>query len=508
MFKNALVSVSDKTGLADFLKPFVDRGMRLVSTGGTAEYLREHGYVVNEVSEQTKFPEVMNGRVKTLHPYIHMGLLARGYVAEDMHLLEDHGLEPFDLVIGNLYPFAKKFQEGLRGRELVEFIDIGGPSFLRSAAKNFERICVVCDPSDYSWIYDSGELSLEDRKSLASKVFYHTSSYDSIVAQSLFSGEALPKEISFSGQLVRELRYGENPQQRASWYAPCGASQGLHNVEIIQGKALSYNNLLDFDAALATLKEFDESPCCVSVKHNNPCGVGLGEDILQSIDRSLAADPMSVFGGIVAVNKRVDREEAEKLTSLFLEVVVAPEYSSEAMDIFKKKKNLRVLKLDSWGQGDERGQSWDVKTIHGGFLVQSEDVMEDVKSWEFIGKKPSPALMETLLLAWKVVMKLKSNGIAIAQRNQTVGLGMGQVNRVDAVIQAIGRMEKFHPEAREVVLASDAFFPFSDSIEVGASHGVKWFIQPGGAIRDSEVMNRAKELGVNMVLTKARHFLH
>ena len=518
MFKNALISVSDKTHLADFIKPLAHQGTRLVSTGGTAKYLRDHSFKVIDVSEQTQFPEVMGGRVKTLHPYIHMGLLSRDHVSEDQELLKEHDLTPFDLVVGNLYPFEKAFQKGCQGRELTESIDIGGPSLLRAAAKNFERICVVCDPADYPWIHEKGELTLEDRRYLASKVFSHTSSYDSLVAKVLLHKQELKeprelkeswdlpkefsKELSFAGQLVSELRYGENPQQKAAWYRCVGSSEGLQNAQIIQGKPLSYNNLLDLDAATSLLMEFSKETCCVSIKHNNPCGVGLGHQTLEAIERSLIADPVSVFGGIVAINEKIGAEEAKRLTALFLECVIAPEYTPEALEIFRKKKNLRLLQ---W-RARETTEGLSFKTINGGFLVQSGDALEDINNWE--GAKPSPEVMEALVLAWKVAMKLKSNSIAIARQNQTLGLGMGQVNRVDAVVQAIGRMNEFHKDVKGAVLASDAFFPFPDSIEVAASAGVKWVIQPGGSLRDSKVLETAQRLGVNMVLTKTRHFLH
>ena len=498
MFKNALISVSDKAGLADFIRPLASQGTRLLSTGKTAQYLRDHGLKVTDVSEQTQFPEVMSGRVKTLHPYIHMSLLAR---SEDMKLLEKHHLAPFDLVVGNLYPFEKAVREDLERQKMVELIDIGGPSLLRAAAKNFERVCVICDPCDYSWVCKK-KLTLEDRQYLASKVFYHTSSYDCLIAQTLCR-KSLPKEFSLAGRQVCELRYGENPQQSAAWYQTAGTSQGLHKAQLLQGKALSYNNLLDLDAATSLLTEFS-TPCCVAVKHNNPCGVGLGEKALTAIERSLKADPVSVFGGIVAINQKISEREAEKLTRLFLECVVAPDYTQEALEIFKKKKNLRLLQWTP--QPPTQGLS--VKTLQGGFLLQPLDRFEEVKNWEFMGKKPDPQMMKTLVFSWKVAMKLKSNGIAIAQPNQTVGLGMGQVNRVDAVSQAIGRMKQFHSSAKKVCLASDAFFPFADSIEVAALAGIKWIIQPGGSIKDSEVLDRAKQLGVNMVLTRTRHFLH
>ncbi len=565
MFKNALVSVSDKVGLADFIRDLNQyESVRLLSTGGTATYLRESGFQVIDIQEQTQFPEVMSGRVKTLHPYIHMGLLARDHVPEDLQLLKQYGLKPFDLVIGNLYPFQEtlaayshppppplshqhRHQPHLH-RELIEFIDIGGPSLLRAAAKSFERICAICDPKDYLWVTkrlkENGRLTMEDRKYLASKVFAHTSSYDACIAQTLQGENILQNEnttqdkhtstnhnlsqpnynlaqkgpspvasspspflenFSRTGELVCQLRYGENPQQKAAWYS-CQIS-GLHNMKLLQGKALSYNNILDMDAAISMLMEFEGEPCCVSIKHNNPCGVGLGHHILEALESSLKADPISVFGGVVALNKRVGMEEAQNLTSLFLECIIAPDYTSEALEVFKKKKNLRIL------QGvppKKKTQELSLRSIYGGFLVQSGDELESINAWEFLGDKPKPQTMETLILAWKVVMKLKSNAIAISRWKQTLGLGMGQVNRVHAVTQALGRMKEFHPEysIEDVALASDAFFPFTDSIEVAAQAGIKWIIQPGGSMKDSEVLKKAEELGVNMVLTKTRHFLH
>ena len=504
MFKNALVSVSDKTGLVEFLKPMVEKGLRVVSTGGTARHLKEAGIPVVDISEQTGSPEVMDGRVKTLHPKVHMALLARAHVPSDMELLSEHGLEPFDLLLCNLYPFEEALKKDLSDDEQIEFIDIGGPSMLRSAAKSFNRIAVVCDPSDYEWIAGKSELTLKDRQHLAAKVFSHTGAYDSLISRYMGADQTFP-DFSLGGKYVSPLRYGENPQQAAGWYRLSGAKSGLHEAEIIQGKPLSYNNILDLDAACETLREFSD-PTSVAVKHNNPCGVAVGRSLFEAIVGSLKADPVSVFGGIVAVNGKVDGDSAKKLSEIFLECVVAADYSEEALEVFKKKKNLRILK---WPQISNQSRELKMKTIGGGFLLQTQDEVKGWSAeWTLLGEAPSPEVKVDLSLAWKVCAHLKSNAIALVSGGKTVGLGMGQVNRVDAVEQAIGRMRKFHAESKNVVLASDAFFPFADSIELAAEAGVKWVIQPGGSIKDDEVKARARELGVTMLLTGTRHFQH
>jgi phosphoribosylaminoimidazolecarboxamide formyltransferase/IMP cyclohydrolase len=505
MFKNALISTSNKNGLVEFLKPLVARGLRVVSTGGTSKYLRENGIAVVEVAEQTGFPEVMDGRVRTLHPRIHIPLLARENEAEDQALLKSEGLDPFDLVIVNLYPFEDALKKGVQGDELIEFIDIGGPSLLRAAAKNFGRLAVVCDPADYSWIAQKasgGGLSVEDRRKLAAKVFSHTAHYDALIAQTLDPENLADRMLA--GRVVQELRYGENPQQKAWWMENPGAAGGLQAAEILHGKPLSYNNLLDLDAAISALQEFSR-PAAVAVKHTNPCGVGTAETIAQAVQRSLNADPVSVFGGIVAINRPVDSFAAEDLSKIFLECIAAPDFSSDALDKLKRKKDLRLLKLDL----KKTAEPVSFRTIQGGYLLQSKDqVNEDFGNWQIIGESPSPEIRADLMMAWKVCAHLKSNAIAIAAAGETLGLGMGQVNRVDAVEQAIARMHKHHPGRKNAVLASDAFFPFPDSIELIANAGIRWVIQPGGSIRDELVISRAKELHVNMVLTKMRHFRH
>jgi phosphoribosylaminoimidazolecarboxamide formyltransferase / IMP cyclohydrolase len=503
-FKNALISVSDKNGLIDFLKPH--SGLRIVSTGGTAKYLRENGFRVLEISEQTGFPEVMDGRVRTLHPNVHMPLLARSWEPEDLQLLKEHKLDLFDLVIGNLYPFEESLKKNLSERDQVEMIDIGGPSFLRSAAKSFDRIAVVCDPRDYQWINEKGELTNGDRKRLAAKVFAHTSSYDAMIANH-FSENEVFGDFAWGGSLVQKLRYGENPQQEAFWLRTKGAGTGLHGAKIIQGKSLSYNNLLDLDAAISTVKEFDQI-CTVGVKHNNPCGVALASSVSESVNRALKADPVSIFGGIIAVNRPIDASAAQLLAPIFLECIVAPSFAPEALKIFAAKKNLRILEFEDLNKSQAPG--WELKTISGGALVQSTDKTGEWNpSWKVTGQVPSQKTIEDLMFAWKVCAHLKSNAIAVAGDGVTLGLGMGQVNRVDAVKQALERAKQFRRDSEsDLVLASDAFFPFPDSIELLASAGVKWVIQPGGSVKDPEVEEAAKRLKINMVMTGERHFRH
>lgn len=502
MFKRALISVSDKTHLEKLARFLSENGCQIVSTGGSAKFIKALGIEVMEVSELTGFPEVMDGRVKTLHPRIHMGLLARKDHQDDLKVLNDHNGVLFDLVVVNLYPFEETLKKSVSLNEQVEQIDIGGPTLLRAASKSFERIAVLSHPNQYEKVF-AGALSLEDRRQLAAEAFSHVSSYDSLVAGFLSSDPG--PETSIGGRQVSELRYGENPHQKAWWYSQVGARNGWQNAHVIQGKELSYNNLLDLDAAQNCLSAFG-STACVVVKHNNPCGVAFGKDLFQAVDRAINADPLSCFGGIVAVNCPIDRSVAERLSELFLECVVAPEISAEALEVFRKKKNQRVLISK-----DQNFQTAAMKftSIWGGFLIQSPDAPESWgPDWKIIGEQPSEVICQDLELAWKVCASLKSNAIALVSDGQTRGLGMGQVSRVDAVEQAIHRFKKFHSGAKNVVAASDAFFPFPDSIEKLSESGVKWVIQPGGSLKDKEVIARAQELGVNMVLTGRRHFRH
>jgi len=509
MFKNALVSTSDKRGLIEFIKPLSMQGTRVVSTGGTADHLRKALIPVVEAAEQTGFPEVMDGRVRTLHPRIHMPLLARSYVASDLQLLQEQGLEAFDLVVVNLYPFTDAKARGLTGEALSEFIDIGGPTLLRAAAKNHHRIAVICDPDDYNWILERQILNDEDRRRLAAKAFAHTARYDAQIAAHL---ESTSLDHQFlAGQRVQTLRYGENPQQAAAWFST--AEHGLHTAQIRQGKPLSYNNLLDLDAASAVCREFTE-PCVIAVKHNNPCGAAIGADVAQATQKALRADPKSVFGGIVASNRLIDKVSAEAMTKIFLECVIAPGFTQEALQIFSKKKDLRVLEwsgLDLVQHPQKKEPSFEFRSLNGGYLVQTRDRIEvypEQPAWVHLGRTPPPNTKADLIFAWKLCAHLKSNAIVLAADGQTVGLGMGQVNRVEALEQAITRLKHHHPQAKEVAMASDAFFPFADSMEIAASAGIRWVIQPGGSIRDPEVFAKAKELNMNTVLTYTRHFRH
>ena len=503
--KRALISVSDKSGLSELLAPLVKDGLCLVSTGGTAKYLREQGFAVTDVSEITKFPEVMDGRVKTLHPMVHMGLLGRPDVLSHARTMEEFAVQLFDLVVVNLYPFEEAARQKAPLPELIEKIDIGGPSMLRSAAKNHEHVAVLCDPKDYSWFLENRfDWSAEKGRKLAAKVYAHTSVYDAVIARAL--GYAEGALYPGGGALVQSLRYGENPHQTAAWYRDPADVGGLSSAEILQGKELSYNNLLDLEAATNLVRQFSKA-AAVAVKHNNPCGVSVAERLDDAVARALAADPVSVFGGIIAMNQPVGEEVARRLAPLFLECVVAPEFSPEALAIFAKKKNLRIL---AWKNMNEYERKEDLRSIAGGFLVQKSDAFSKADEWRVHGSELNPQKRADLVFGEKVCASLKSNSIALVAKETTVGLGMGQVNRVDAVEQALGRMKAFHPQLDpgDVSLISDAFFPFADSVELAAKHGLRWILQPGGSVKDEEVLKTAKERGVTMVMTGERHFRH
>jgi phosphoribosylaminoimidazolecarboxamide formyltransferase/IMP cyclohydrolase len=506
MWQRALVSVSDKTGLVELLTPLVKEGLSIVSTGGMAKFLRDKGFTVTDISDITGFPEVMDGRVKTLHPNVHMALLGRKDVADHVETLKKFEVSSFDLVVVNLYPFEEAARSKASMPELIEKIDIGGPSMLRSAAKNHSQLAVLCDPQDYAWfLQNRSEWSLEKGRHLAAKVFAHTSVYDGLIAREL--GYQEPGLYPAGGKLVQSLRYGENPHQTASWYRWPADTQGLSSARIIQGKELSYNNLLDLDASVALVKEFD-LPGAVAVKHNNPCGAAIAQDLTQAVSRALSADPVSVFGGIIALNREVGPIEAQALSEIFLECIVAPSFSDGALQIFGKKKNLRVL---AWPDLMKFQKSADLRSVAGGFLIQNTDrFREGTTHWSFEDGKPDDQRMMDLRFGEKVCASLKSNSIALVANGQTLGLGMGQVNRVDAVEQAIKRMKTHHPTVNpaSVSLISDAFFPFPDSIELAASEGIGWILQPGGSVKDEEVKTAARRLKIKMVLTGERHFRH
>ncbi len=520
-FRRALISVSDKTDLAKFLRPHYEKGLQIYSTGGTATYLRAEGFVVKDISEVTEFPEVMNGRVKTLHPKVHMGLLARYELAEDRAVLEKFNTDLFDLVIVNLYPFAKAVKENAPHGELIEKIDVGGPSMLRAAAKNYRHITVLCDPRDY--FAKTLPAGLDVRIELAQKVFALTAEYDLLISTNLlksfaasspelaaFSKDALqtlPAGLSAGAkgfERVLDLRYGENPQQQAAWYSH--STKGLHTSQVLQGKPLSYNNILDLQATLELVRKFTQ-PSCVIVKHNNPCGVASGEDLAAAVKKAIAADPVSCFGGIVAVNEKVTMALANQLSEVFFECIVAPAYEPAALQIFAKKKNLRILSIDL----ADLDFGIEYKSVFGGFVSQVPDLAYgQLESWKSLGLDISSheSVKADMIFGEKVCGALKSNAIAIVKNGQTLGLGMGQVNRVDSVKLAIERWKHFHGQISDPILISDAFFPFSDSIELIASHGIQWVLQPGGSVRDEEVIAAAKRSAVNLVFTGVRHFRH
>ncbi len=506
-FNRALVSVSDRTGLLEFLGPLVEEGLQVISTGGTAEFLKKNGLKVIPISDITQFPEVMGGRVKTLHPHVHMSLLARADEPEDEVLLEKYGLQIFDLVVVNLYPFENALGLQSSEKDLIEKIDIGGPSMLRSASKNFQRITVVCDPADYRGMLEKKEITLDDRKKLAGKVFKHTAAYDGLIGRTLAADD--DAIFNFSGRKQSDLRYGENPQQAAVWYRSLGNDPGLHQSQILNGKPLSYNNLLDLDAAARALQLFSLKASMVAVKHNNPCGVGSGESIAEATQKAIQADPTSIFGAVLACNRKVDLQSARILADLFLECLVAPDFDDEAFALLAQKKNLRIMEWPELFQPLKPSPQGSFKQILGGALVQSSDLeFSRIENWKFFGQQPKSEILQDLIFAEKVAACLKSNAIAIVSGEQTLGLGMGQVNRVDAVAQSIQRWKKNHAQVSSAVLASDAFFPFADSIEILAQSGLKWVLQPGGSIKDNEVIGAAQKHGIHLVMTGTRHFQH
>ncbi|MFA4830796.1 MAG: bifunctional phosphoribosylaminoimidazolecarboxamide formyltransferase/IMP cyclohydrolase [Patescibacteria group bacterium] len=517
--KRALISISNKEGAVEFAKKLSKLGVEIISTGGTAKAIAAANIPVIEISDFTGFPEMMDGRVKTLHPLVHAGIL--GLRDEHKKTADKHNIKWIDLVICNLYPFSETIAKpNVTAEEAIEDIDIGGPSMIRSAAKNVGWVAVVVDPSDYAPLLEelktNNGLTFATRQKLQAKAFRHTAQYDSIIAN-YFTKEKFPENISLTYQKAYDLRYGENPHQAAAVYRePNNGGANLLNAKILQGKQLSYNNINDADGGLSTLKEFTE-PCCVIVKHANPCGAATDKDITMAFKRAYQADALSAFGGIICLNRTCTQEIAEEIAKVFAEIILAPSYEPTALKIFATKKNLRVLELTNLntsplligeGQGEVRSAApLEFKPISGGLLVQDLDIetitTADLKT--VTKKQPTKKEKTDLLFAWKVLKHVKSNGILLAKNNTTVGIGMGQVSRVDAVKLAIGKAGK---NATGSVLASDAFFPFRDSIDEIAKAGVKAIIQPGGSIKDQEVIIACDEHGIAMVFTGKRCFKH
>jgi phosphoribosylaminoimidazolecarboxamide formyltransferase/IMP cyclohydrolase len=520
----ALISVSDKTGLVDFARALAAHGVALVSTGGTAKTLADAGLPVSDVAELTGFPEMMDGRVKTLHPRVHGGLLAIRDNAEHAAAMQAHGIAPIDLLVVNLYPFEATVAKGAGFDDCIENIDIGGPAMIRAAAKNHADVAVLVEPDDYASLLaelaaHDGVTTLGFRKRLAARAYARTASYDAAIANWFAGevGEAAPAFRALGGKLAEALRYGENPHQHAAFYRTPVRRFGVATARQVQGKQLSYNNLNDTDAAFECVAEFDpaRAPACVIVKHANPCGVAEGGTLLKAYRKALACDPVSAFGGIVALNGRLDAEAARAITEIFTEVIIAPGASDEAVAIIGAKKNLRLLLTG--GLPDPRSSGLTAKTLAGGLLVQSRDnaVVDDLDLKVATQRAPTKAELADLRFAFRVAKHVKSNTIVYAKDCATVGIGAGQMSRVDAARIAVRKAEDAAREAglaepltKGSVVASDAFFPFADGLLVAIEAGATAVIQPGGSVRDAEVIKAADDHGIAMVFTGVRHFRH
>lgn len=485
--KRALVSVSDKTNLVPFVSSLVELGYEIISTGGTKKALEAAGIKTIGISEVTDFPEIMDGRVKTLHPKVHGALLCVRDNPDHVRQIEELGIQYIDLVCVNLYPFKETVQKpGVSHEEIIENIDIGGPSMLRSASKNYKFIPVLCDPSDYDAIVkelrENGETYLTTREYLAAKVFRHTASYDTMIASYLTerTGEKYPEKFTITFDKVQELRYGENPHQSAAFYKGMNPQYSLANAKQLHGKELSYNNIQDGNAAIEILKDFEGQPAVVGLKHMNPCGVGIGKTIEEAWDKAYEADPVSIFGGIVAFNEPIHASVAEKLSKIFLEIIIAPAFDEDAFEILSKKKNIRLMQLDT---SLEVNAKYKVTNVNDGLLVQDIDdhkiTAEDLRC--VTNRKPTEEELEQLLFAWKVVKHVKSNAIVLVKDNMTIGVGAGQMNRVGAAKIAI---EQAGEKAKGSIMSSDAFFPMPDTVEEAVKAGVTAIIQPGGSIKD------------------------
>ena len=501
MKKRALISVFDKDGVLDFAKFLVSKDVEIVSTGGTYRYLKENGIDVIEINEVTNFPEMLDGRVKTLHPLVHAGILAIRDNKEHMDTLKSRDIHTIDYVVVNLYPFFEKVKEDLTFEEKVEFIDIGGPTMLRAAAKNFQDVVVISNKEDYKVIMEeiesNGEASLKTKKKLAGKVFNLMSAYDAAIANFMLEGEEeYPEYLSVSYKKMQSLRYGENSHQSAAVYSSTMLDGAMNTFETLNGKELSYNNFKDVDIAWKCANEFDEPACC-ALKHNTPCGVATGESAYEAYMKAYEVDPTSIFGGIIGFNRKVDKATAEEMVKIFLEVIAAPDYDDDALEVLKTKKNLRVLKFHNTPKADKY-----MVTVDGAMLVQEEDkkLIDEIKV--VTEKAPTDEEMKDLLFGMKVVKYVKSNAIVTVNNGVAVGIGGGQVNRVWPTEDALKRGKG------ATVLASDAFFPFGDVAELAAKAGIKAIIQPGGSIRDQESIDVCNKYGIAMVFSGLRHFKH
>ena len=512
--QRALVSVSKKDGLLDFAKGLNEMGVEILSTGGTAKILKDNNIPVIQVSDYTKFPEIMDGRVKTLHPLIHGGLLGKRDDKKHVEEMKKHGIKPIDMVVVNLYPFEETISKnGVTLDEAIENIDIGGPSMLRSSAKNFQDVAVVVDSDDYEDILaemkeNDGAISYDTKMKLSVKAFKHTARYDSLISKYLESkveGEGFPSILNLQFEKITDLRYGENPHQKAAFYENIGLNKGtLSKAKQLHGKELSYNNILDLNAALELVREFDET-AAVIIKHTNPCGVAIGNNLVSAYREARETDPLSAFGGIIGFNKNVDEETAKEIASTFIEAVIAPDYDESALAILKEKKNIRLLKLSNFKEKTEK--EYDLRNVSGGLLLQDKDsvTLNEDNLKVVTNRQPTEKEWSAMRFAWKVAKHVKSNAIIYATENETVGIGAGQMSRVDSSKLAAMKANK---PIQGTAMASDAFFPFRDSVDEAAKVGVTAIIQPGGSVKDEEVIAAANEHNIAMVFTGIRHFKH
>lgn len=511
MKKRALLSVSDKSGILEFAKALEELGYEILSTGGTMKHLADNGVNVIAVDEVTGFPEIMEGRVKTLNPLIHGGLLAKRDDATHLAQMEEHNINPIDIVCVNLYPFKETIAKpDVTTEDAIENIDIGGPAMLRASAKNHAYVTVIVDARDYDQVLTElktdGQTTDETRRRLAAKVFRHTAAYDALIANYLtnLAGEEFPEQVTHTYELKQPLRYGENPHQKAAFYSkPLGSDFSIAYAEQLHGKELSYNNIQDANAAIQIVKEF-EAPAAVAVKHMNPCGVGTAETIAEAFNQAYEADPVSIFGGIIALNREVDAKTAEQLSEIFLEIIIAPGFTEEAIELLTKKKNIRLLTiLFDQHQQDE----WNTVSVEGGLLMQEPDKygFADADIRVATDREPTAEEWEAMKLGWAVVKHVKSNAIVVSDDQMTLGVGAGQMNRVGAAGIALEQAGK---RAKGAALASDAFFPMDDTVEAAAKAGITAIIQPGGSVKDEDSIKKANEYGITMVFTGVRHFKH
>ena len=513
--KRAIVSVSDKSNLVPFVKGLVDAGYEIVSTGGTKKVLDDAGIQTIGIEEVTHFPEILDGRVKTLNPYVHGGLLARRDNPEHMATLKEHHITPIDLVCVNLYPFKETIsQPDVKLADAIENIDIGGPSMLRAAAKNYQDVTVVTDQADYQEVLaeikaNGGTTTLATRAKLAAKVYRTTAAYDALISQYLTKqvGNEDPEKLTLTYDLKETMRYGENPHQKAWLYEDAMPKTfSILEAKQLHGKKLSYNNIKDADEAIRCVREFQEEPTVVAMKHMNPCGIGRGDSLEEAWDRAYKADSVSIFGGVIALNQKVDLATAEKMHKIFLEIVIAPGYDDDAYAVLAKKKNIRLLQVDFSHENEPTRR--EVVSVMGGMLTQEQDTLtEDYHDWKCVTEtKPTEEQLKSLMSAWKAVKHTKSNAIVVANDERTLGVGAGQPNRIDSLKIAV----KHAGDALDdkSVLASDAFFPFGDSLEFAGQHGIKAVVEPGGSIRDQETIDMANKYGVAVVFTGHRHFRH